>query len=340
MMHLIGVAYSDDQSMAWTDVSMKLSYFVFPVYFLLNSSVDSWKLLKWFAYVGALSALLGLIVLGVRLGFMDINPLINESDFSLFLHRSYQATYWELCLVYFLFTLFSNKRFLWLRITIIILLSLSVLLTYSKAGIIVMLLAYSVFVLRLIFKYNYFKAALGSVAVLIAILVTINAITPKPLARFNAMLTNAFQTNNIPKHKDSNKSRLVMWSTSVDIIKEHPIIGVGTGDVNTALRAKNAEKGLPEFVKLNLNAHNQFLNTFVAIGMVGFFLFVGMFVTAFIAVRKHLVSPALGYLVLVGIIVFSLTESAFETQAGIVTFTCLILLMSRKNVDLNSEKSI
>ena len=121
-----------------------------------------------------------------------------------------------------------------------------------------------------------------------------------------------------------------MWETSIELLKENPLVGVGTGDVKDVLKQRNREKGLEHLVELNLNSHNQFLTLGVALGGIGMLLLILLVFTAF--VYGCLVSGDLWIhrLIMLGIFLFFLTESAFETQAGVVFFTFLIGLISFK----------
>ena len=64
----------------------------------------------------------------------------------------------------------------------------------------------------------------------------------------------------------------MVWKCSIEIIKENVFFGVGTGDVKTELNKKYEEKNIQQALKDNLNSHNQFLQTYVAIGLPGFIL--------------------------------------------------------------------
>ncbi len=210
-----------------------------------------------------------------------------------------------------------------------------VFLTYSKAGILMLVISFFFIFVLLIRKYKKLKLAVLSLVGLVLLSLLINAITPRPLARFKVLASTLLEQSsknekNEVNQNDSNSQRLLMWETSVELLKESPLVGVGTGDVKDALKQRNKEKGLDHLVELNLNSHNQFLNLGVALGVVGMLLLILLVFTAF--VYGCLVSGDLWIhrLIMLGIILFLLTESAFETQAGVVFFTFLIGLISFK----------
>ena len=67
--------------------------------------------------------------------------------------------------------------------------------------------------------------------------------------------------------------RYEYWKTAAAIIKDNPIIGVGTGDVNNAFLTKYEEIKSPLSQQWRLRAHNQFLTIAVSFGIVGLLWF-------------------------------------------------------------------
>ncbi|MBL4734406.1 MAG: O-antigen ligase family protein, partial [Flavobacteriales bacterium] len=106
---------------------------------------------------------------------------------------------------------------------------------------------------------------------------------------------------------------------AVGLIGDNWIFGVGTGDVKDELIARYAENGLTGIVEKRLNAHNQFLQSFAALGIFGFLsLLIALLAAAIYAIkRKNLVY----FMFVIIIIVNALTESILEVQAGIVFYT-------------------
>ena len=70
------------------------------------------------------------------------------------------------------------------------------------------------------------------------------------------------QTNQI----ESNAARIYAWKATLSEIKKHPF-GVGTGDINVVLEDHFREKGLEQLAEQNLNPHNQYLQSAMAIGI-------------------------------------------------------------------------
>jgi O-antigen ligase len=108
------------------------------------------------------------------------------------------------------------------------------------------------------------------------------------------------------------------------------LFGVGTGDYDDELTKMNLKYNNQGVAEERLNSHNQFLNTGVQLGVIGFFILTMIFLVSFFASDKRLWQ----LLILLVFFINFLVESFLETQAGIVLFcTLLLLFFSRKNTD-------
>jgi O-antigen ligase len=106
------------------------------------------------------------------------------------------------------------------------------------------------------------------------------------------------------------------------------MLGYGTGDVNDVLQSMYKGEKESEIREKKLNAHNQFLQTTLAVGLVGFmFLILPYLLLIKESLKKWDYIP----LIFVFIILFNLLfESMYETQAGIV-FIAFFLSLFLKN---------
>jgi len=133
--------------------------------------------------------------------------------------------------------------------------------------------------------------------------------------------------SNVPlknnKSIESNAARILMWNASLNVWKENFIIGTGTGDYNDELVAYNKSMNNLGVVKEELNSHNQFLNTAVQLGILGLSVLVFIFISSY----YHSERSISHVLILMVFLLNFLVESFLETQAGIVLFCTLILLI-------------
>jgi len=117
---------------------------------------------------------------------------------------------------------------------------------------------------------------------------------------------------------ESTSQRIEAWQSSLTVIKNNFLFGVGAGDVKEALIEEYSLNNYEYLVEKKLNSHNQFLQTFIATGIFGFSALMLMFIVPFVfSIRKK------NYLYLMFIIIMFinfLTESMLETQAGVVFY--------------------
>jgi len=126
--------------------------------------------------------------------------------------------------------------------------------------------------------------------------------------------------------------RLEFWETAVNIIKQNLWFGVGTGDVKVAFN-KQYEKGNTSLQKeWRLRSHNQYIETTVALGVVGLLLFLVHLFTPFFSQKKT--SVFFIFFILIELLSF-INEDTLETQAGLtfcVFFTQLLFHNDEYNV--------
>jgi hypothetical protein len=125
--------------------------------------------------------------------------------------------------------------------------------------------------------------------------------------------------------------RFEFWKTAWHIIMQHPLVGVGTGDVERALREQYARDKTSLDTKWQLHSHNQFLAVGVALGFTGIALFILLLLTPFIFTKTR--SKFFVFFLLVQFLSF-FNEDTLETQAGVtfcVFFTQLLFHNDRYN---------
>lgn len=96
---------------------------------------------------------------------------------------------------------------------------------------------------------------------------------PKKSGRHTAGI--GAQIGSIKAEDGSTKIRLTAWNYSLEMIKENPVLGVGTGNWKiNVLKYENQEK--PGFIYL-YKAHNDFLENTVEAGIIGGLFYLGIF---------------------------------------------------------------
>lgn len=108
--------------------------------------------------------------------------------------------------------------------------------------------------------------------------------------------------------------RLWFARTGWSIWKQHPLIGVGTGDVNDAFLEAYAKQPEPLDRPFWLRSHNQWITLAVALGCVGVLCIVLMYV--FIGYRANRISQAFALLPILILWLSYLAEDTLETSTG------------------------
>ncbi len=122
--------------------------------------------------------------------------------------------------------------------------------------------------------------------------------------------------------------RIEFWKAALYIIKQHPVWGVGTGDVNTAFDQAYEQTSTQLQPEFRYRSHNQYLSVMVALGAIGFLIMLFSFVYPWIdSHNRHFF-----YMVFFIILLLSmLTEDTLESQAGLTFyafFNSFLLLLA------------
>jgi O-antigen ligase len=119
--------------------------------------------------------------------------------------------------------------------------------------------------------------------------------------------------------------RAFVWNVARDLLQENPITGVGVGDRQNRLMEAYEAMHFKEGLALELNAHNQFLDTGVALGFPGMVLFFAMLLSSLIfAFRRG------NYILFCAVLTIGLcciTESIFQRQDGVLLFSFVVALL-------------
>lgn len=339
--HLIGVIYSENLVFGWNDLGIKLSFLVLPLIIAFSDiRLNKDKIVDMILLGLFLSAVIALSKAAFKSVYYPEDnhwAYFTESYLAFSMHRSYYATYMALGVLLSADRYFTFKNLKYLGAAILF--ALITMLTFSKAGILILV----ILIIPLLFVYIYrnwgkWIAAVGSAFMVITVIGAI-WFTPTLHSRFEKMfegVTSASTANNTSV--ESNESRLIMWSTSLRLINENLLFGVGTGDVSDALDEKNKQLGNTGVAERSLNSHNQYLNTWVQLGLIGFLLLFVIIITSMITALSVRFMPFV-YLIMVISLTMSF-ESFLETQAGIIPVTLLMTLFvikAKKNEIAHSD---
>ncbi|MGD1945399.1 MAG: O-antigen ligase family protein [Croceivirga sp.] len=112
--------------------------------------------------------------------------------------------------------------------------------------------------------------------------------------------------------------RFGVWESSLIVIKENLMFGVGTGDVDHELKSASAKNLLPKHLHYT-NVHNQYLDMILRYGLFGFVIWI---ITIIYFFRIAMLRKDYSYIIfLVTVHVFFLTENIIGRQMGVMFYS-------------------
>jgi O-antigen ligase len=130
--------------------------------------------------------------------------------------------------------------------------------------------------------------------------------------------------------------RLLFWKYTIQEVSVNnwELIGAGTGDAQDLVDNSYARHNLDEYGYVGFDPHNQWIFTYAQLGLIGIVVLIIMYWFSF---RAAILSENLPFFFfLLTTVLFSITESIFESNKGIVFFVMLFTIMSsQKNIQLN-----
>ena len=197
-----------------------------------------------------------------------------------------------------------------------------------------------VFILQILFLQSRTGVASFLITLVIYLLVILKKIKKKYVLMMfmfiSASLIIAYYFNFLNRFveiPESLNERIRIWEGWWNSYKKSPILGYGTGDAQNALDQGNYLLGNDFFIFYKYNAHNQYLDTLIRFGLIGFSAFILILYKSFEVMYKKRNRLLLVFLILIG--VFFLTENILQRQRGIVFFSFFYLLLN--NSRFNEE---
>jgi O-antigen ligase len=338
--HVSGMLNTTNTEFGVADIGMKASLIAVPI-FLVSTKLRLKT--KHIVNTYLIALLIAVLVCYSYAVFRSIDApednhfgYFTESYFSFLMHRSYFATYLALGALISIVRFFDDAKWRNYYFLLSVVFLVSTVLTFSKAGILILLVLIVPIGYYLIAKqYKRGYAVLTVLFFIFAFAVGIGS-SDRLSSRFELMV-NGFVNHQSTSNTsfESSASRMIMWTTSLQLFSEHPFVGVGTGDVRDALDQRNEELGNLGVVEHSLNSHNQYLNTGVQLGLVGLLPMFFAFLTSFaIAIRKR---NLILFITTSTFVLTMLFESFLETQAGLIPVTLFLLLLSLKVLEKDKE---
>lgn len=328
LLYGFGMLYTKNLDYGLFDLEVKMSLFIFPV--IMSTirkdvlSIAVARKVLWAFVFGVLTSIGICYGQAVYQYFMtDSLTVFYYSSLSPLIHPSYMAMY--VCFAIAILMYFFSKGLVKGNIQkamvlfLVFLFELFVIMLSSKAGILGLAILLALFSGYIFFGERRLVRGLVVSSVLAISFVVLFVSFPVSAERFEETRSAIEQANiNAEEIPSSSGERLLIWWYSFEITNNSLLAGVGTGDVKDKLLDKYSEKQMYNALGLELNAHNQYLQTTLSLGIIGL-----------VVLMLNLVLPAIygieqkHYLMLIFLVLLAfnfLFESMLETQAGVVFY--------------------
>ncbi|MCX6251906.1 MAG: O-antigen ligase family protein [Bacteroidetes bacterium] len=328
LLYLAGLIHTNNFQYAREDLEIKVSILLFPLIFAtsdfpLLSKKETGIILRVFA-AGCIAG--SLILVGRAFYssvFIHQAGAFYYTSLSWNFHPGYYSMYITFAMsniLYFLLIRQSVKGFPKVTAHILILLffTLMIVLLSSKAGLLIWLCVIGFYAVILLFKYKRWRTVVIFVAVALTAFVLFLLLFPTAADRVSQAKQDIAFKDSIDNSGRSTGDRILIWKSSEEIIKKHFLFGVGTGDVRDKLMEEYRRGNVIAVLKHYLNAHNQYVQTFMALGIFGLLILITMIVTPAIFSLKRENYIYFAFLFIVGISM--IFESMLERQEGVVFY--------------------
>jgi O-antigen ligase len=181
-----------------------------------------------------------------------------------------------------------------------------------------------------LYNNGYQKIIIGLLIGLIVLIGVAYKVFPTPFERMKQALKVTTSAQNIDKTDvESTAVRILIWKESIKLIENNILFGTSVGDANDKLIEAYEREGLEGALLKKLNAHNQFLQTFIGTGIIGFVLLLLMTLGTLIYsfVKKNYILSLFSILIIFNFLV----ESMLQAQAGFIFFAFFFCILTQYN---------
>jgi len=317
LLSCVWVVFSTDFSLALNELEIKLSFLLMPLgfYFIGNYLPDKKRVLQAFVSGVFIAIVLNVIRSAIMYNLTSEVSVFYYTDFSFFIHPSYFSMYIVFSIAIILQYWVNNEplyEIKYLNFSVLFALILGVFLSTSKTGLISLLFLFIGYALYYGYLKKKWKMTLMFLTVLTIAFVGLVSVSQTVQNRFKELFVSVQEQPQTGT--SSTASRMVIWDVSYDLIKENPL-GYGTGMAVSTLRKAYLEKGHHKAFKRKQNAHNQFFQTGLTLGVIGLLALLWLFIQPILSFSTI---DNLFFVLLLILFFNFITEAMLERQAGVV----------------------
>ena len=352
LLNVVAILYSPDKKEGMDLAVRQLGILLFPLLFAV-SHLDFARyripLLKVFGFSCTITVLyLYFDALHIMFNFhMPVSSLFTVNfmnhNFSLpiGIHATYLSIYIVFSIVPFLFLLLTGQivKYRWLYIIASVILFAGLLQLSSRAVFVAFLV-----IINITFPFFLFKGkkrlqlliatSLISAAVLLMIY-NVDSFKTRYVSELKTDLTDRV------KIIENTEPRLARWGVIMELIKQSPVIGHGSGSEARLLKEKYFEKGLYISYLNEFNTHNQYLDILLKTGIIGLLLFGYILFFGYVSAIRNKDFILLSFMIIVTMV--SLSENLLDLNKGIFFygfFFSILLIQHKAGVTENGGQLV
>ncbi len=328
--YILSLLYTTNKEEGWARLETKLSLFALP-FMVLSSPLKKNEIksvLFFFVYamIGIGVFLIGIAIVRYFKTEVTDHFFYHQLTEPLGLHAIYFANYLCLGVLVLIFCGFLKNKTIDIALLIISVILIIMLSALSVTGYLIVL---SIMGIWLFFRKNLsLPKAIISASLSIVFISMLIFLVPRMREKIKQIDQLDYKMDDPDYAWNSITLRLAMWQSALPVISKNPVIGVGVGDENQILQESYSKFDFKEGIRCNYNVHNQYLSTWMAIGIIGLMLLICMIF--FPALNAFRTNDWLFFSFLVLMAFSFFTENFLSVQKGVIFFSFFYALLLKR----------
>lgn len=349
LLNLVSILYSSDKPEGTNLAVRQLGILLFPLLFALshfNFAKYRMQLICTFGFSCVITviylyfdALRTILIFKLPVSSLFTANFMNH-NFSLpvGIHATYLSMYIAFSIIAFLFILLKKQPVgqKWMYIVACIILFTGLIQLSSRAAFIAFLIVVNLAFPCLLFRgrkrVNLFLITSFISAAVFLLIYNVDSFKTRYVSELKTDLTDHV------KLIENTEPRVARWEAILDLVKQSPFIGYGSGSETKLLKEKYFNKGLYISYINEFNTHNQYLAVLLKTGIIGLLLFLFILYFGYANALRGNDLLLMGFMIMITVVSFS--ENVLDLNKGIFFygfFFSLLLMQDRKEVSENSQ---
>lgn len=343
VVYLLSLTYTANLAYGFKKIETTASLFFVPIclaiIFQKIKSTASLKSIFIHGYIWATTIYAASIVwyfnyLGLTYCRINLSHCLSYLDGMFFLseHPIYVSMFMAIGLIFIANNIFKQNNYIKLLYFTFSLILSFVMFLLMRKGIIIGIIAsfFGFFILNRKYRKANIIVLITSFCVILVLSFNFKDAIYK---RFSELTTQ--DTYEVINDKNSTSIRYSIYSCSMTLIGQSPVLGYGVGDAADKLVECYTPKS--EFLATNrYNSHNQFFAIVLYVGLIGLILLIWQFVNYFKSVFNN--NDILYFQVLIFFLFVFLTENILDRQSGVILFSFIVNFLFFHNLNTKEHK--